>query len=299
MARTRGTNRDVVRDTVLGSCFSCAVAFFVGVVSRLAGLDDRLAATGLIAVALGGGACVAYRAVATRVRGYRGVVVAAVIAVAAGSPAIPTLWPGTPILTGRLANPGEEIRASSPLRGAGWVLVATDVDHERTPWWRGEYELRVGDATAVGALGRVRVQEWRGDRLRFRRPTKTPARYHRNLLGDTWSAVRLERLTGNVPGGLKVSVYRAPIRPWLAFVVLAVGLAAALVVDVKCVLKGSLGMAAAIPMTISLMVWRYVTPAEPLESAFHAMMAGAFIGSLLGLGAARAAWLALRLTRDA
>ena len=283
---------DQVRDAFVRSCVSAAIAFAVGVMGRLVGLDARWTATALLCAVLVGGAYVCYRVLATRLRKRRAGALAIAVIVATAVPGIATLWPGAPFLAANLSSPGEEVRARLPAERAVWILVASNVGHDAA-WW-GQYEIRVNDVGVVGDLGRVPTFGWRRESLRFRPPHNAlRARYHRMKLANPLSTVRLERLSGYVPGGLPVSVFRQPLPGWLAFAAWVVVAVAATVADVRLRFKGALGLAATIPLVVSVMTWRHVTPAAPLEAAFRTVIAGTCLGAFAGYGAARVAALGI------
>ena len=268
---------------------SAALACVAGVSARLAGVDTRWAATALLGSALFSGACVCYWQLTPRLRRPIAGTLATVMFVLTAGPALVTLWPGTPFIAGKLFKPGEEIRGWDCAGRAVWILVASSVAHDHAAWW-GEYELRVGDITVAGDLGGESERHSREDRLGTRRPElELPARYHRARLAEPLSAVRLERLAGDVPGGLEVSVFREPIVEWFVFVAWFTVAFAATIADVGAGHRGALGIAAAIPLAVSSLAWCYVTPGAALDAAFRAVGGGTFVGALAGYGVARAA----------
>jgi hypothetical protein len=287
-----GPRRDSISDAVLKSFVTGAVAIAIFVVTKLAGLDARAAGTAGLAVSIVGAGYVVHGAVAPKLRRAGSVALAALVLAAAAVPVARTLWPGSSLAAGALREAGDELTAPPAGERAIWVLVASSVGHEHAAWW-GEYELRVGDLTVKSELGRVPARGWRRDGLRFRPPTvENRARYHRVRLREPLTRVRLESLVGEVPGGLEVAVFRAPFAEWFAIAVWLCGFLVVTAVDVRWGCKGALGLAATIPLLVSALVWRYVTPAAPLEEAFRAVIAGTFIGSFVGYGVARVAAVA-------
>jgi hypothetical protein len=203
-------------------------------------------------------------------------------------PSVPTLWPGAPLLSGILSRPGDEVPAPRSSHRAVWVLVVANVAHDRPAWWA-EYQIRVGSVSEAGELGRWSAQEWRRGEARLRSASEARARYHRERLAEPVTAVRLERLAGDVPGGLQVLVYPEPVAGWLALAVWLAGWVVSLGADVRCRLRGALGAAAAPPLITCALVWLKVTPVDALRTAYHMVIAGALLGSLLGVGLARTA----------
>jgi hypothetical protein len=187
----------------------------------------------------------------------------------------------------------EEIGASASDERAVWVLVASNVGHDRE-WW-GEYELRLNDVMVGGHLGYLRAKGWQRDRFRLRPPdTEVRARYHRVHLAQPLNVVRLERMAGHVPGGLDVSAMREPLLGRLSVIAWLIGALVVTAGDVGWKFKGVLGLAAAVPFVVSALTWRDVTPAAPLEAAFRAVIAGTVVGAFTGYGTARLAALGLR-----
>jgi hypothetical protein len=289
---------DSLRGAFLKSCLAGAVAIVVGVGARFAGLNTLGAGTALIATALSGGGYVVYGICAPRFRGRGTAGVVLIVLISAAVPAARTLWPGAPIVAGILREPGDEIPLPSPGERAVWVLVASSVGHDRPEWWA-EYELGVGDASVTGDLGRVRGKRFTRGGVRVRAPgSELPGQYHRVRLERSISAVRLVRVAGEAPGGLEVSVFREPFAAWLAFACWGVVLLAVTVFDARWKLRGALGLAATIPIFISALTWRYVTPAAALDGTVRAVLAGTFVGTFAGCGVASIAGLAMRRPRS-
>lgn len=104
--------------------------------------------------------------------------------------------------------------------------------------------------------------------------TELLAQYHRVRLEEPIGGVRLARVAGEVPGGLDVPVFREPLTAGLAFACWKGLLLAMTVIDAQWSFRGALALAASIPVVVSALTWRYVTPGAALEGAVRAVLSG-------------------------
>jgi hypothetical protein len=252
----------------------------------------------ILAVALGGGAYVTYGVLATRLHRRGSAALVAVIVVGSALPALRTLWPGEPVATAALRAAGDHVALPSPHPRAAWVLVASNVGQDRRAWWA-EYELGIGDISVTGELGRVPGKRFSQHRVPVRAPgSEVRARYHRVRLEEPISHVRGVRIAGYVRDGLEVSVFREPLAPWLAFSCWGVVLAAVTVLEAWWKCRGAVGLAATIPVLVSMLTWRYVTPVNAVNGAVRVVVAGTFVGTIVGCGLASIAALVMRRLRS-
>lgn len=219
----------------------------------------------------------------------RGLAVAAALlaaTVGAGA-AIGATLPGTALAEGDLARVGDTLPLPDGLSGRAKLLVHARLPASGTP----QADFRLG-GTAAPLEGRVErtvssVRVGRGNRANVTHDLDET--WLHGAVGPASSALRLERLSGQLAGPLHVAVYRDLLPPGAAWLIAGVALAAAAVAESR-LRRGSVAPLAGMAAGYGLLVAGNATPAQAVGTSLGAVLLG-------GLGGALAGGLAAMLAR--
>lgn len=196
-------------------------------------------------------------------------------------PALPTVRPGDPIFSGEVAQVDDTVAVprgvAGPVRLLVWGKLAPGGEPSITFTISGTREPidgkleRTFGYTRIGRGGRARVAH---DHTADFYPAEIPP-------GAT--ALKLDRLRGQLVSPLHVAVYREPIPiaggPW---VLAAVALLAACLADARLGLRNNLAVASGMAVAFGLLVTYNATPAAAVGPAVGGIILGALVGSLAG-----------------
>ena len=206
---------------------------------------------------------------------------AALTLVATVLPALRTVNPGDPLLTGEAQSVGDTIPVPAGVSGPVRLLVFGRLAERGEPSVaftlggtqepvEGRLERTYGYAR-VGRGGRARVAH-----------DHTADFYPARIPGGT-RALELRRLQGQLAGPLHVEAFREPIPlaggPW---VLAGLALLAASFADARLGLRNNLAVAAGMAVAFGLLVTYNATPAAAVGPSVGGIILGALCGSLAG-----------------
>lgn len=221
---------------------------------------------------------------ASRGFGNRLVAVAAaagVLTVSMG-PALATLAPGEPLVTGSVSQPGEVVWLTSDAGGASRLLVhgalagATGEAHVRFTFQAGDQQLR-------GELARTMVRTRVGRRGRASVPHGHDTVFLEGKLPPSARAIRLTRLDGPLRGPLELRIFRQRLGFW-HWALLALGVAVSVsVLQIRRRYDLRATFAACGALVFGLLVYRFTTPADVLGGELGALLVAGVVAALATL----------------
>jgi hypothetical protein len=253
---------------------------------------DFLAALIVVAVALGAGVYLVRPALDpqrdTATRAFAGAAALLTLGTV-GLPSLRTVHPGEPLFSGEVERSGDSVAVPEGISGPVRLLVSGKLAERGEPvvTFTVSGTREPVDGKLERTFGYARIG--RGGRARVAQDHDTD--FFPANLADGTRSLRLERIQGQLTTPLRIAVYREPIPiPGGPYVLAALALVLAAVVDARLGWKSNLAVASGMAVTFGLLVTYNATPASAIGPAAGGVVLGAIIGSLAG-------WIAGALVR--
>jgi len=213
----------------------------------------------------------------------RGLAVAAAVVTLAAMllPALRTVRPGEPLFAGDVGQVDETIPVPPGAAGPVRLLVSGKLPDRGEP----SVSFTIGGTKepVEGRLERTYGYTRVGRGARARVAHDHTADYYAAELPAGASALKLERLSGQLGSRLAVAVFREPIPfaggPWI---LAGLALLLACAADARMGQRNNLSVAAGMALAFALLVTYNATPAAAVGPAVGGVVLGALAGSLVG-----------------
>jgi len=201
----------------------------------------------------------------------------AVLTVSMG-PALATLSPGEPIVTGSFTEAGQAVELTNDAAGASRLLVhgaiAADAGKSRV-----HFTLEAGEQRVRGELDRTMVRTRVGRRGRTRVPHDHDTVFLEGQLPPNAHQIRVTRLDGPLLGPLELRVFRQQLGFW-HWTLLVLGVAAFVAaLQIRRSFDVRATFAACGALTFGLLVYRWTTPAAAVGAEVGAFLVAGVVAA--------------------